>query len=59
MSGRLAALWALVRRVTGDDAYDRYLAHHRAVHPERAPLPRREWFRREQERAWGGVRRCC
>lgn len=59
MSARLAALWALLRRVSGDDAYDRYLAHHRAAHPGQAPLGRRQWFKREQDRAWAQVRRCC
>lgn len=59
MKARLATCWAWLRRVTGDDAYDRYLAHQRAAHPGQAALSRREWFRREQERAWGGVRRCC
>lgn len=59
MTRRFKALWAALRRLSGDDAYDRYLAHHRAAHRDERPLSRREWFRREQDRAWGGVRRCC
>lgn len=59
MRTRLLALWALLRRLSGDDGYDRYLAHLRAEHPGAAPLPRRAWFKREQDRAWTGVRRCC
>jgi len=52
-------LWRWLRAVSGDDAYERYLAHHATAHPGGAPLDRGAWFRREQERAWGGVRRCC
>lgn len=55
----LKNVWAAVRHLSGDDAYERYLAHHRAAHPDTPPLSRRAWFKREQERAWGGVRRCC
>lgn len=56
---RLRALWAAVRRLSGDDAYERYLNHHRTAHPGVRPLTRGVWFRREQEREWNGVRRCC
>ena len=52
-------LWRLIRRLSGDDAYERYLAHLRAAHPERIPLDRKAFFREEQERKWNGVRRCC
>ncbi|MBI5135921.1 MAG: YbdD/YjiX family protein [Nitrospirae bacterium] len=52
-------LWSLLRRLTGDDAYDRYLAHWRAHHPGEEPLDRRGFHRQEVERRWGGVRRCC
>ena len=49
----------IVRQLSGDDAYERYLAHCRKVHPERTPLSRKEYFRMETERKWSGVRRCC
>ena len=52
-------LWSGLRRLTGDDAYERYLAHCREHHPDRAPLGRGEFFRAEQARRWEGVRRCC
>lgn len=55
----LKNLWAIVRRLSGDDAYDRYLAHHATAHPGEPLLTRREFFKREQERKWGGIRRCC
>jgi uncharacterized short protein YbdD (DUF466 family) len=59
MPNRLWKLVAVVRRLSGDDAYERYLAHHARAHPGAKPLTRKEFFKREQERKWGGVRRCC
>lgn len=56
---RLDALWRFIRRVSGDDAYERYLRHHAEAHPGETALGRKEFFRREQERKWNGVRRCC
>jgi uncharacterized short protein YbdD (DUF466 family) len=51
----------VIRQLTGDDAYERYLAHWRA-HPvleHAAPLDRAAFCREEQRRKWEGVRRCC
>ena len=53
--------WATLRELSGDDAYERYLAHLRAC-PEaqsHAPLTRAAFFAAEQRRKWDGVRRCC
>lgn len=55
----LRRLWQLVRQASGDDAYERYLAHQRQAHPGEPALSRREYFKREQERKWNGIRRCC
>ncbi len=58
-------LWAVVRQVTGDDAYERYLVHCRAQHAadrsaqHAEPLDRAAFYREEQRRKWEGVRRCC
>jgi uncharacterized short protein YbdD (DUF466 family) len=54
-------MWALLRQVTGDDAYDRYLAHWRAAHAADGtmPLDRSSFYREEQRRKWDGIRRCC
>ena len=57
--GRRAAVWRFVRGALGDTAYEQYLAHQRERHPGEAPLSRREFFRREIERRWSGVARCC
>jgi uncharacterized short protein YbdD (DUF466 family) len=49
-----------LRAISGDDAYERYLAHRRAQHAsESLPLSRAEYFRAEQQRKWSGVNRCC
>ena len=49
-----------VRRISGDDAYERYLQHWQAHHADEAdPLDRKTFFKREQERQWNGIRRCC
>jgi len=58
----LRRAWTLLREVTGDDAYERYLAHwhaHDAEHRHETPLDREAFFREEQRRKWDGVRRCC
>lgn len=60
MRDALRRIWAVLRELTGDDAYERYLAHWRAGHAaDRAPLDRAAFCREEQRRKWEGVRRCC
>lgn len=57
----LKRIWHIVRRLSGDDAYERYLEHWREHHATDGgePLSRRAFFKAEQERKWNGVRRCC
>jgi uncharacterized short protein YbdD (DUF466 family) len=54
-------IWALLREVTGDDAYERYLEHCAQQHAADGtrPLDRSSFYREEQRRKWDGVRRCC
>lgn len=57
----LGRSWAALREMSGDDAYERYLAHLDECpaphgHP---PLTRAAFFAAEQRRKWDGVRRCC
>jgi uncharacterized short protein YbdD (DUF466 family) len=59
LSSWLSRCWRGIRRLSGDDAYERYLAHHAACHAANAPLSRQEYFRRSEEQKWGGIRRCC
>ncbi len=54
-----AGMWRYLRQVTGDDAYERYVAHHRSAHAGEVPLDRREYFKRRQDQKWSGVTRCC
>jgi uncharacterized short protein YbdD (DUF466 family) len=55
----LTAGWRYIRAVSGDDAYERYLAHHAAEHPEQAPLSCKAYFNERQRQKWTGVTRCC
>jgi uncharacterized short protein YbdD (DUF466 family) len=55
----LRRCWQTLRELSGDDAYERYLAHRRTQHAAEAPLTRAEYFRAEQQRKWSGVKRCC
>jgi len=56
---RLDSLWSFVRQLATDDAYERYLVHHRSLHPKEPPLDRRAFYEREQQHKWSGVKRCC
>lgn len=51
--------WALLRELSGDDAYERYLQHQALHHPDEPPLCRHAFFKREQQQKWQGVKRCC
>ncbi len=53
------SLWRSIRELSGDDGYERYLAHHAVEHPNTTPLSRAAWFAHEQQQKWAGVKRCC
>jgi uncharacterized short protein YbdD (DUF466 family) len=55
----LAAVWSYVRAVSGDDAYERYISHHAAKHPEVPLMTRKQYFAERQRQKWSGVTRCC
>ncbi|BBJ00401.1 hypothetical protein FGKAn22_20930 [Ferrigenium kumadai] len=59
MGKGLKRLWAAIRRLSGDDGYERYLAHHAVAHPGHPPLSRRDWFAHQEQQKWGGIKRCC
>ncbi|HEY5809859.1 MAG TPA: YbdD/YjiX family protein [Povalibacter sp.] len=59
MSTRLRVFWNFLRALATDDAYERYCEHHRESHTHSAPLTRRAFYLREQQRKWSGVQRCC
>ena len=54
-------LWSGLRTLSGDDAYERYLAHWRAhaPHDENAPLSRKSFYQDKQKHEWEKPRRCC
>jgi uncharacterized short protein YbdD (DUF466 family) len=51
--------WNVIRSLSTDDAYDKYLAHHAETHAGVRPLGRREFYMRQQQEKWTGVSRCC
>jgi uncharacterized short protein YbdD (DUF466 family) len=55
----LAAGWSYLRAVSGDDAYERYLAHHAADHAGQPLMTRKAFFAERQRQKWSGVTRCC
>jgi uncharacterized short protein YbdD (DUF466 family) len=56
----LREAWQVVRGVVGENAYEKYLEHHRLHHPDAQPLSEREFWRQHIDR---GDRnpgaRCC
>jgi uncharacterized short protein YbdD (DUF466 family) len=50
---------SLLRGVTGDDAYDKYLAHMRASRPGEPPMSAREFYRAQLENRWSCINGCC
>ena len=59
----LKQLWCAVRHMSGDDAYEQYLAHHAEFHAQTVdappPLSRKDFFKLWQDKQWKGVKRCC
>jgi uncharacterized short protein YbdD (DUF466 family) len=55
----VAAVWSYLRAVSGDDAYERYLAHHAIEHAGQPPMSRKDYFTERQRQKWTGVTRCC
>jgi uncharacterized short protein YbdD (DUF466 family) len=65
MLNKIKTLWRLVRRLSGDDAYERYLKHY-ALHYQtdggdecHPPLSKAEFFKQLQDEKWNGIKRCC
>ena len=63
MRARLKSCWKVVRRLSGDDAYERYLEHYARCHAEdpdaKGPLSRADFFKQWQDEKWNGIKRCC
>lgn len=58
---QLAMLQYLWRKLNGDEAYARYVAHwHTHDHAQdEYPLDRKAFFAAETQRKWNGIKRCC
>jgi uncharacterized short protein YbdD (DUF466 family) len=59
---KLKLFWQRVRHLSGDDAYERYLAHYHEHHAQAGaahPLTRGEFFKQWQDQKWTGIKRCC
>jgi uncharacterized short protein YbdD (DUF466 family) len=59
MLGKLKGFWRVVRRLSGDDAYERYLQHYVEHHQDDTPLSKEAFFKRWQDEKWNGIKRCC
>ncbi|HSI29667.1 MAG: CstA-like transporter-associated (seleno)protein [Methylophilus sp.] len=59
----LKKCWQRIRELSGDDGYERYLAHYAEHHAHEAegplPLSRTEYFKQWQDKKWQGIKRCC
>jgi uncharacterized short protein YbdD (DUF466 family) len=55
----LSAGLSLLRGVTGDDAYEKYLAHMQRTQPEAKPMSAGEFFRAQLDQKWNCVSGCC
>lgn len=68
MLTKLKILWQMIRRLSGDDAYEQYLKHYAEHHQGddavadqtiETMLSREEFFKQWQDKKWKGVKRCC
>jgi uncharacterized short protein YbdD (DUF466 family) len=41
--------WEYLKEISGENAYDRYLAVHAATHPDKPPMGRGEFYRQRQD----------
>lgn len=55
----LSAGLSLLRGVTGDNAYEKYLAHLRRTQPGEPPMTAEAFFRAQMERKWSCPNGCC
>ena len=52
-------VWRTIRELSGDDAYERYIAQHATNYPDTPPLARKDFFLYQQQQKWSGLQRCC
>lgn len=56
---KLYTCWSFFRHLINDNAYERYVEHHRLSGTNCSLLNQTEFYKQELERKWSGVRRCC
>jgi uncharacterized short protein YbdD (DUF466 family) len=56
---QLRSIWHYLRQVTGDDAYERYVAHQQLAHAGEPALTPQQFFKKRQDEKWSKVSRCC
>jgi uncharacterized short protein YbdD (DUF466 family) len=49
---------SLLRGVTGDDAYEKYLAHMQRSAPGEQPMSARDFYRAQLEQKWSCINGC-
>jgi uncharacterized short protein YbdD (DUF466 family) len=49
MKEHLRAIWEYLKEISGENAYDRYLAVHTATHPDKRAMTRGEFSRARQD----------
>jgi uncharacterized short protein YbdD (DUF466 family) len=55
----LSAGLSLLRGVTGDDAYEKYLAHYERTRPDHPALSAEDFFKAQLDQKWNCVSGCC
>lgn len=50
---------SLLRGVTGDDAYEKYVAHMARTAPDETPLSAQAFYRAQMEQKWSCINGCC
>ena len=65
MLAKLKKFWRIIRRLSGDDAYEQYLKHYARYHQAdmghkcHLPLSKADFFKQWQNEKWNGIKRCC
>jgi len=65
MLAKLKKFWRIIRRLSGDDAYEQYLKHYARYHQAdeghecHLPLSKADFFKQWQNEKWSGIKRCC
>ncbi len=64
-TSKFKCFWQIIRRLSGDDAYEVYLKNYHKEHCNAdntdcsKPLSKAEFFKRWQDEKWQGIKRCC